>query len=255
MKTEGKSVFAFVCVVLALGCALQAEAEEECPVEVKLLLTPPTMQTAIASLGFESKAEGQVYFFDTDKLDLLRQGVIVRVRQGANNDLTVKVRAPESNNQFHASQLGERFPCEIDRTAAGENISYSVQRKYKAQQMPAMGTDISSLLSPPQKMLLQKAGASIDWAKVKRIANIKSTKWQSTAQSRFRKLSLELWEWPGGEILELSTKVRPGEGGSKNAELQELIRVQHLSLSASQGTKTRSVLEALSEHSSTAGCR
>jgi hypothetical protein len=253
MKTGGKSVFAFVCVVLVLGCALQAE--EECPIEIKLLLAPQTMRTAFASLGFENKAEGQVYFFDTEQLDLLRQGVIVRIRQGANNDLTVKVRVPESNKNIEASQLGERFPCEIDRTAAGENISYSVRRTFKVQQVSEMGTGIRRLLGPTHKSLLQDTGASIDWAKVKRIANIRSTKWQSRAQSRFRSLTLELWEWPEGEILELSTKVQPGEGGSKNAELQEIVRVKHLSLSASQGTKTRSVLEAISEHSSIAGCR
>ena len=42
------------------------------------------------------------------------QGVIVRVRQGANNDLTVKVRLPKDDPKADSSRLYERFPCEIE---------------------------------------------------------------------------------------------------------------------------------------------
>jgi hypothetical protein len=111
-----------------------------------------------------------------------------------------------------------------------------------------MGSDISSLLSPPQKRLLQEARVSIDWARVVRIANIKLTKWETTGQSPFRKLTLELWEWPAGNILELSTKVGPDAGQSKYAELQRLVNMKSLSLSARQGTKTSMVLETLTHH-------
>ena len=253
MKNDWKRVFARAYAVLLLSCALQAE--EECPIEVKLLLPPPTVQSVIASLGFVHEAKARVYFFDTDKLELLRQGVIMRVRQGADNDLTAKVRVPESNMPVDFSRTAEHFPCEIDRTGAGENVSYSVQRTLKVQQVPETGAGISNLLSPPQGMLLKKAGVSIEWVKVTRIANIKSTKWQSTTQPRFRKLSLERWEWPGGEILELSTKVGPGEGDSTNAELQELVKMKGLSLSANQGTKTKIVLETLTGQPSIAGGR
>src|SRR5271167_971268 len=120
MKNDWKRALAFIGAVLFLGAAL--DAEEKCPVEVKLLLSPPTLQTVIASLSFEKETAGRVYFFDTDELDLLKQGVIVRVRQGADNDLTVKVRAPEGNKQIDTSKLREHFPCEIDRTGAGENV-------------------------------------------------------------------------------------------------------------------------------------
>jgi len=197
----------------------------------------------IASLGFEKEQGGRVYFFDTDKLDLLTQGVIVRVRQGSNNDLIVKVRVPEGNAQIDASRLREHFQCEIDRTSAGENTSYTVGRKYKPGQIPKLGADILRVLSAPQRRLLQEARVSIDWAQVRRISDIKSTKWETTTQAPFRKLTLELWEWPADNILELSTKVGPDEVQSKSAELQHLVNGKSLSLNASQGTKTRTVLE------------
>jgi hypothetical protein len=247
MENDWKRVSAFVCAVLFFSSGMRAE--EKCPAEVKLLLSPSTTQTVIASLGFEKETAGQVYFFDTEALDLLTKGVIVRVRQGADNDITVKVRLPEGNNQLD-SQLRAQFPCEIDRTGAGENISYSVRHKYKTGQVPETGNDISSLLSPSQKKLLQESRASIDWARVTRIANIKSTKWEATAQSPFRKLALELWDWSAGQILEVSAKVGSDAGPAKYAELQRLMDVNSLPLSASQGTKTRIVLETLAHYPS-----
>jgi hypothetical protein len=248
VNNEWSRAFGFTCALLFLSCLLQAQ--ENCPVEVKLLLSPPTIQTVIASLGFEKETATRVYFFDTDALDLLKQGVIVRVRQGADNDVTVKVRLSE-DNKVDTSQLHEHFPCEIDLTGAGENTSYAIRRKYKTPQVPEKGKEIFSLLSPPQERLLRDARVSIDWDRVKRIANIESTKWETTTQPPFRKLALELWEWQAGNILEVSTKVGSEAGQTTYAELQRLVRMKSLLLSTSQGTKTRMVLETLTHPTST----
>jgi len=241
-----KRVFALIGAILLLAPALHAE--DKCPVEVKLLLSPPTTQTVIASLGFERETTGRVYLFDTDALDLSMQGVILRVRQGAKNDITVKVRLPKGNQQVDNSRLRERFPCEIDRTRAGANTSYAVGRKYKAAKVPEIGNDIYSLLSASQIKLLHEARVSIDWARVMRIANINLTKWETTAQSPYGKLTLELWEWPAGKILELSAKAGPEAEASKFAKLERLVEAKNLSLSASQDTKTSMVLETLTDH-------
>ena len=243
MKNNRKSILTFTCAVLLLSFALRAE--ETCPVEVKLLLSPPTIQTAIASFSFKKETATRVYFFDSDALDLLKQGVIVRIRQGADNDLTVKVRVPEGNERVETAQLRGLFPCEIDRTGGGENTSYSVVRKYKTLQVPETGNDIFTLLSPLQTRLLREVRASTDWSRVVQIANIKSTKWVAASQSTFRKLALELWVWPAGSILEISAKVSPDAGPAKYSELQRLVNTKGLSLSAKQGTKTRAVLETL----------
>ena len=192
----------------------------------------------------------ELYLFDTDVLDLLMRGVIVRVRQGAKNDLTVKVRLLKGNQQVDNSRLRERFPCEIDRTRAGAYTSYAVGRKYTATKAPDIGNDIYSLLSASQIKLLHAAQVSIDWARVRRVANINSTTWETTAQSPSGKLALELWEWPAGKILELSAKVGSDAEASKYAELERLVKMNNLSLSASQDTKTSMVLETLVDHTS-----
>ncbi len=234
--------------ILFLGSAVRAE--EACPVEIKLLLSPGITQSAIASLGFTHEAVGRVYFFDTDALDLLMQGAIVRVRQGGNNDLTVKVRLPTGSRQVDSSRLHRRFPCEIDRTKIEESTAYAVKRKYKAAVVPDLGGDIYGLLSVSQKELLHEAGITIDWSRVRRIADIESTKWEAMAQSPSGQIALELWEWPAGKVLELSAKVEYDEEASNYAELERLAIVKNLSLSASQDTKTSLVLKTVAGHRS-----
>jgi hypothetical protein len=248
IKREWTSAFALAGAVLLLGSFLHAE--QECPVEVKLLLSPPTIDAVIAGLGFEQGGAGRVYFFDSEELDLLKQGVILRVRQGASNDLTVKVRVPEGSKLVDTSQLRRHFPCEIDRTGAEESTSYSVGRKYKPRRVPEMGNDLFRELSPQQGALLREAGISIDWSRVRNLGTINSTNWATRSQQPFRKLALESWEWPAGKILELSAKVGPDAGRSKSAELERLVNRKGLSLSPNQGTKTRTVLETLDHHAS-----
>ena len=247
-RSNLKRVFALIGAILFLAPALHAE--EKCPVEVKLLLSPSTTQTVIASLGFEKATTGQVYLFDTEALDLLKQGVIIRIRQGAKNDLTVKVRLPKGNQQIDSSQLRGRFPCEIDRTRAGANTSYAVGRKYNATKVPETGKKIYSLLSSSQIKLLNDAHVSIDWVRVITIANINSTQWQTMAESPSGKLALELWDWPAGRILELSAKVGSDAEASKYAELERLVKMKNLSLSASQDNKTSMVLQTQADHTS-----
>jgi hypothetical protein len=232
-----------LCVLLCFGSALHSQ--ERCNVEVKLLLSPTQTQAAVTSLHFEKEAAGRVYFFDSIALDLLSQGLIVRLRQGASNDFTVKLRPPVDTKPFVPSDIGEGFDCEIDLIGGAAGPSYTVRSKYTATHVPETGIELSNLLDAGQKKLLTEAQISVDWRRVKRIADIQATSWQTKAQPHFRKLTLELWEWPGGRILELSTKVGPDAGPSTYAELQRLVKTKGLSLNATQRAKTGMVLETL----------
>jgi hypothetical protein len=218
-------------------------AEERCPVEVKLLLPSSTARAVIASLGFGNETRTRVYLFDTDALDLLTQGVIIRVREGVKSDLTVKVRLPKEKQKIENARSGEQFPCEVDRTRSEANTSYAVARKYEAIKVPENGKGIYNLLNASQIRLLHEAQVSIDWVRVIRIASINSTKWETTAQSPSGSLALELWEWSAGNVLELSAKVQSKAGTSKLADLERLLKMNNLSLSASQDTKTNMVLK------------
>jgi hypothetical protein len=236
----------WMCAVLLLSSPLHAD--EKCGVEVKLLLSPGQTQNTVASFQLVRETTGQVYFFDTEALDLLSKGVIVQLRQGADSDLIIKVRPPASKKLVDPSSGREDFKCEMDLIGGQTNAAYSISNKYSGLQMPNAGPDIFSLLSDGQKKLLKEAGGSIDWTRVRRIASIKSTDWDTVSQPPFGRLTLELWEWTAGSILELSTSVGPNSGQPSYADLVRLVNAKELSISASQDAKTRMVLESFAGH-------
>lgn len=233
-------------VVLLLRCPSAAQAG--CGVEVKILLSPEQTKAAVASLNAGKEAVGQVYFFDTSSLDLLSQGVIVRLRQGSSADLTVKVR-PHGNKEFSGPSGGRKnFKCEIDIVGGEEQKSYSIQSKFAGQRTPETGAEIFGMLSASQKDLLKQAHISTDWRLVKRIAGIESKSWRVRAQPHLNPLVLELWQWPTGQVLELSTRASGAAGSSVYSQLQQLATARGLSLSRQQQFKTTLVLQALAGH-------
>jgi hypothetical protein len=221
------------------------QAQENCNVEVKLELLPAETQAAQMALRAKKQTAGRVYFFDTDSLDLLSQGAIVRLRSGAQNDLTIKLRPPKGKSFNVLSESIADVKCEVDLTGDGANSSYSIGRNLAAERLPQTGSDVSILLSPSQTKLLNDAKISVDWTHIQRIAAIESTTWQTRTQTNFGRLSLELWEWAGGKVLELSTKVSKDESLSVYTELQKLVRTKGLSTSPDQRAKTAIVLEAI----------
>lgn len=234
----------FVCCAVALSCS-GLHAQENCNVEVKLLLSPAETQAAVSAFKGTKETPGRIYFFDTDKLDLLSQGAIVRLRQGAKSDLAIKLRPPNGKKPFASREGGDGFKCEVDLTGDGANSSYSITRQLAAEEVPQTGTEVSRLLSSAQIKLFKQAGVSVDWARVKRIAEIISTDWQTHSQPHVGKLTLELWEWPGGKVLELSTKVSSDAGPSAYAKLLQLVKEKRLAMSPDQRVKTTIALEAI----------
>ena len=234
----------FFCSAVLLSCS-GLHAQDNCNVEVKLLLLPAETQAAVAALGGMKETPRRIYFFDTDKLDLLSQGAIVRLRQGAKSDLTVKFRASTGKKLFAAREGGDDFKCEVDLTREGANSSYSITRQIASDELPQIGTDVSGLLSAAQIKLFEDAQVSVDWTRVKRIAEITSTDWQTRSRPHLGKLTLELWEWTGGKVLELSAKVSSDAGSSTYTELQRLVRTKQLAISLDQRVKNSIALEAI----------
>jgi hypothetical protein len=230
----------FLCSVL--------HAQTRCDVEVKLLLSPTEYQAVVTALNLKKERAGFVYFFDTNTLDLLSQGVIVRLRQGIDDDLTVKLRPSKGEKFSDSATEPETFKCEIDLIEDGASPAYSTSRRYTGNPLPQTGYDIARLLSPGQKKLLEERKAYIDWSRVERMVEIRATAWQSRTQPHFNKLMLELWEWPEGRILELSTKAGSNAGPITSAMLQDLVRSKTLSLSHDQRSKTSTVLESITHH-------
>jgi hypothetical protein len=229
-----------IASVLVLG---RVVAQEQCSTELKVILAAPSANPAVAAFGFGEKASAIVYFFDTQSRDLLHQGLIVRIRQGSSNDLTVKWRPP-GDSASERLGLGGHFPCEVDRTPAASIESYAVSRQYRAVKLPVSGTDLYALLDDSQKQLLHSARVSVDWARVTRVVAVNSTRWRTSRRSPYGKLALELWQWPAGTVVELSAKSTGTQDESKAVALAALADSKGLPVSAVQSTKTTIVLGA-----------
>jgi len=218
-----------------------------CGAEIKILLSPEQTRAAISSFHAKRETEGRVLFYDTDELELLTRGVIVRLRQGADHDITVKLRPTQVlGPSFDSRELR----CEVDSTGGEAQVTYSIQRKYSGEGAPQTGNEILALLSGVQRRLLGQALSSVNWNKVRRIADIRSREWQAAVQPHFNKLKLELWEWPTGRILEISSRIRLDREKSAYGELRQLVKARGLSLMTRQRPKTGIVLETLASTTS-----
>jgi hypothetical protein len=227
-----------------VAVCVASPVQERCGVEVKLLLSPAELSLSIERLDARRESKGKIYFFDTERYELFSQGVMVRFRQGSTSDLTVKLR-PANNIEFPDSPgRREDFKCEVDMSQNETNTSYSIRNRVSGEKIPETGNDIYRQLSSGQKRLLRAAKVTVDWNRVRLVANIAVTDWQIKANSQFNKLALELWEWSGGRILELSSKDTAGEGGAKYEGLRQLVSGKGLELSSDQRSKTRIVIES-----------
>jgi hypothetical protein len=235
----------YFAVIATFLIVSSLRGQETCSEEVKLLLSPTQVQAAIPALRARGEIHSRVDFYDTPALDLLSMGVILRLREGEEVDLTAKLR-PVSGEKFVDPTGGrERYKCEVDLNGGVEVQSFSVQKKYIAAKAPETGEGVLQLLSEGQKKLLEDSKVRIDWKRVERVAEIRSTSWTTKAKAPLGKLSLELWDWPGGSILEVSTKVAPDAGQATYGELRELAKKNGLALSANQRSKTAIALREI----------
>ena len=170
--------------------------------------------------------------------------MVLRLREGAEIDLTAKLRPLSGETFVDPSGGRERYKCEVDLNDGVEAKSFSVQKRYVDAKMPETGEEVFQLLSAGQKKLLEDSKVAIDWSRVRRVADIQSTSWKTDAKPDLGKLSVELWEWPGGRILEVSTKVAPVSGSQliRTAAARE---EQGLAVSRDQRSKTAIALRSI----------
>jgi len=240
------SIFVSGALVLLGSFAYGAEA---CGVEVKLLIAPSDQTRALQTLGFEKKQKGRVYFYDTPDLHLLKQGLILRVRQGdEDNDLTVKMRPPADNQVIADPSHGqEDFKCESDLNAGVVKPSYSIKASF-TRKAPEDGKDFAEHLSLGQRELIRLAKVDVEWKRVRKLTDIQSVAWQRKKADGMPKLSLERWEWPQDRVvLELSTKVDAGDELSMEKRLRQLALDKDLLVGCDSKPKTRMALESLTK--------
>lgn len=244
MKTLARACF---LAVMSLIFTTTLHASDTCGEEVKLLLSPSQVQSAVTSLNAAKQAHSQIYFYDTPGLDLLAKGLILRIRQGADDDFTVKLR-PASEQKFSGRTTGkEGFKCEGEVIDGVEAPSYSMQSKYVQPSVPQTGDELATFLTKGQRQFLKASGVAVDWSKIRRVMDIQSTSWIVPQQPPLGKSSLELWEWSNGKSLEISTKVAADAGSNAYVEFKNVAKRNHLDLSSDQRAKTSTALRSIAK--------
>jgi len=236
--------WALCCYGIALPWSVPS-ALGQCGAEAKLLVSPREVQKSVAALHAGKESRREVYLFDTEDLGLLSQGAILRLRTGAGADLTVKLRSGEGEKQKDPSEGKEAFKCEVDLVGNSALTSHSLRRAWKSKPVPETGEALHAALSAGQLKLLSAARISIDWHHVKRIAQVQATDWEVRTDGPLRKVTVELWDWSSGKILELSAKTDPKRGPSTMSQLREMAVASRLTVEEKQEPKTSLVLHAV----------
>ena len=223
--------------MVAITLLCQCAGQQPCSAEIKVLLAPKQADQAKAALQAGLPVTGHVYLYDTDTLDLLAHGIVVRVRTGFAADLMVKLREQAGETQLGAERGDPRIKCEVDWSGDHGVRSYSAEVDFRGEP-PQAGPELAEYLTAAQIELLVQSKAAVDWSKVKRKAEIRATRWAIRGQAGIARLSLERWQWTGGEALEVSARAGVEDLAGFDARLQELMAAKHLALNPSQEMKT-----------------
>ena len=223
---------------LTLFPCATACAQQRCSAEAKLLVSPTQTESAVTVLHASKSSDENVYFFDTKESDLFSQGVMVRLRTAPKNDLTVKLRFNEGTSSTALLQGNGAWKCETDVVGNEELTAYSLDSDWNKKSVPETGEQVYSALTAEQQKLLGAARISIDWHRVKRRGEIHAIDWRVHPGGPLRAVTIELWEWPGGKILELSTRTVQGSGAGVLGQLRELAERSGLAIEENQTAKT-----------------
>jgi hypothetical protein len=220
--------------------------------ELKLTVPEPHQGSTVAALELDPLEAQirQVFFFDTPKLELSKQGVVVRARriQGKGGDSIVKLRPIVPNELPEELRRSGAFRVEVDALPGGFVCSGTLKGAPAAADVlrGAKGDlPLRKLFSKEQRQLYAKHapdGIALDDLTV--LGPIFVLKLRLFPPELRRRLVAEIWLYPdGSRILELSTRCETTEAFQVAAETRAFLVERGVDLSGEQETKTRKALE------------
>jgi hypothetical protein len=237
-------------------------------IEVKLAFVPQDTSKAFAALGFDAPGdthapkrhkpdqERTIHFFDTHGLALLEMGLILRARHTIvgddPDDATLKVRgerAPDAANRF-LTIAGGGAKFEGDQNVGKHELpSFSITTEPGAVAVAAVragNQPFKSLLNSAGKKLLKELVKTLGSGNLQRLGPIRSQIWKWTPNGLGGKITAELWEVAGQQLLEISDKAPR----SRASELAQQFKTLVPDSKARQldGSKTGFALKLLDTH-------
>lgn len=221
-------------------------------VELKLTVPETSQRSAARALGMDplDAQIRQVFFFDTPKLELEQNGIVVRARrsQKKGDDTVVKLRPVVPNEVPKSLRRLPGFGIEVDASPQGFVCSGSLKgapNPGEVHETVAGARPLRKLFTKEQQALFADhapEGIAIDDLSTLGPIFVLKLKW--VPKDFARKLVAELWLYPdGSRILELSTKCMPSEAFQVAAETRAFLSSREVDLEGEQQTKTRTALE------------
>jgi hypothetical protein len=224
-------------------------------VELKLVMPEDEGRRVLTRLGLDllDAEVREVFYLDTHALALDAAGIIVRVRRTrcAKDDSVVKLRPAVPGELDEEARHCKGFKVEVDVTAA----SFVCSASLKARLADGAVTDavagrapVSSMFTPQQReFFAEHAPDSITLDDLCILGPAAVLKRAHAPAGLGRPLTVELWTFtaaPG--LLELSTRIPPGEAPEAIAQWDAFLSVHHLPVSDYGRTKTQAALAILS---------
>ena len=233
-----------------------ATINESDSVELKLTVPAPQHRATFLALGLDP-LDAQirlVYFFDTPELALNAAGVVVRARriQGKGEDSVIKLRPVVPNEMPDSLRESPSFVVEVDAMPGGFVCSGSlkgVPRKATVLDAATGNAPLRRIFSKEQRRFYAAhAPADIPLDDLSLLGPIFVLKMKGTPRGAARKFAVELWLYPEGRILELSTRCGTDEAMQVAAESRAYLTELGVDLAGDQETKTRTALEYFAAH-------
>jgi hypothetical protein len=223
-------------------------------VEVKVLLDPDAIDEAISRFGLVTSkaAVRDVWFYDTESLDLFDQGLALRARKKKNDadDSTVKLRPvlPEDVAPEWFDESG--FKCEQDWTGDRHVDSCSLTVTQDSGEIDDVGDGVravKALFSNEQETFADTSTAGpVDYDELLPLGPIDARVW-TVKTSSLGKLTFEHWDVAGElELCEVSLRVSEDEATAIQQKLDAYLAKKGLPTTEAE-TKTKSSLDVLVE--------
>jgi uncharacterized protein YjbK len=224
-------------------------------VEIKLTVRADQEQMVHSALEREDvePEKRQVYFFDTDNLDLYESGLVLRARkvQDDTDNTTVKLRP------VVPADIGERWKrlaeFSIEMDAMGEKLVCSAkldseQEGGEIDSVMEGKTDQRKLFTSDQEELIREFGpGGVDWDQIHPLGPVDTRKYELEMDELDHEVTVEIWVLPdGSDLVELSIKVAPDEAEDAGRDLREFLTSQGFDVGGDQQTKTRAALNFFS---------
>lgn len=220
-------------------------------IELKLTV-PADRQHAIGNslkLRFPRHPTHLVYYLDGPDRPLLQQGIILRVRRGADRwtDSVVKLRPVEPRTLPAALRERKDFTVEVDGMPGHYVCSGALKIRLAVRDVQRAldrRQPLRTLFSAPQRRLLAaRTRRAVDIDSLMLIGPVQAHRHTVTPDTAGRSFLAERWDFPdGSRILELSTRCAPDAAVSAAAQTAAVLRRHGIDLTWPQQTKTHTTM-------------